>query len=299
MNSIAHNGQPVTFATQVIKGIEYVVFPGGEGPYDVAYGTHVNDISQTITFDALGNHTFGDAPFAVNATATSGLAVGFSIVSGPATISGSTVTLTGAGTVTVRASQAGDDVYSAAPDVDRSFTVSKATLTVTANSQTKTYGQTVTFAGTEFTTTGLVNGDTVTSVSLTSSGAGATAAVGGSPYAIVPSAAIGTGLGNYTIGYVSGALTVNPAALTVTADNQTKTYGAANPTLTVSYSGFVNGDTAASLTTAATASTPATAASAVGTYAITASSAASANYTIGYVSGTLTVNPAVLNGNGE
>ena len=43
--------------------------------------------------------------------------------------------------------------------------------------------------------------------------------------------------------------------LTVTAANETKAYGAANPTLTVSYSGFVNGDTAASLTTPATAST--------------------------------------------
>ena len=43
----------------------------------------------------------------------------------------------------------------------------------------------------------------------------------------------------------AGTLTVTPAALTVTADNETKTYGAANPALTVSYSGFVNGDTAA------------------------------------------------------
>ena len=72
---------------------------------------------------------------------------------------------------------------------------------------------------------------------------------------------------------MAGTLTVTPAALTVTAANETKAYGAANPTLTVSYSGFVNGDTAASLTTPATASTTATAASAVGTYPITASGA--------------------------
>jgi hypothetical protein len=88
---------------------------------------------------------------------------------------------------------------------------------------------------------------------------------------------------------VSSTLTVNPAALTVTADNQTKAYGAANPTLTVSYSGFVNGDTAASLTTPPTVSTTATTASPVGTYPITASGAVSANYTISYVSGTLTI----------
>ena len=57
----------------------------------------------------------------------------------------------------------------------------------------------------------------------------------------------------------------------------------------MSYSGFVNGDTAASLTAPATVSTSATAASAVGTYPITASGAVSASYTITYVTGTLTV----------
>ncbi len=49
-----------------------------------------------------------------------------------------------------------------------------------------------------------MNGDTVTSVTLTSAGAAASATVAGSPYSIVPSAAVGTGLGNYTITYVNG-----------------------------------------------------------------------------------------------
>ena len=65
-----------------------------------------------------------------------------------------------------------------------------------------------------------------------------------------------------------------------------------SPPLTVSYSGFVNGDTAASLTTPPTVATPATTASAVGTYPVTASGAGSANYTISYASGTLTVGAA-------
>src|SRR5207244_10057111 len=103
-----------------------------------------------------------------------------------------------------------------------------------------------------------------------------------------------SGSANYTISYVPGTLTVTRAALTVTADNQTRVYGAANPPLTVSYSGFVNGDTAAGLTTAPTVSTPGTVASAVGTYPITASGAGSANYTISYVSGTLTGVAAAL-----
>jgi hypothetical protein len=90
------------------------------------------------------------------------------------------------------------------------LTVSPASLVITANNRTKAYGQTVTFAGTEFAAAGLVNGDRVTGVTLTSSGAAAaaTATVADSPYAIVPSEAVGTGLSNYTITYVNGALTV-------------------------------------------------------------------------------------------
>ncbi|WP_239457747.1 MBG domain-containing protein, partial [Flavobacterium nitrogenifigens] len=78
----------------------------------------------------------------------------------------------------------------------------------------------------------------------------------------------------------------------MTADDKSKAYGSANPTLTVSYSGFVNGDTEASLTTAATAASTATASSPVGTYAITAGGASSPNYSISYVEGTLTVGQA-------
>jgi subtilisin-like proprotein convertase family protein len=91
--------------------------------------------AQTITFDPLANKTFGDAPFTVSASASSGLAPTYSIVSGPATISGSTVTLTGTGTVVVRASQAGNANYAAATPVDRSFTVAPS-LTVPAFTST-------------------------------------------------------------------------------------------------------------------------------------------------------------------
>src|ERR1019366_9101002 len=105
------------------------------------------------------------------------------------------------------------------------LTVSNKALTITASNTNKVYGQMVTFAGTEFTGSGLVNSDTVTSVSLTSAGAGPTATVAGSPYTIVPSAATGTGLANYTIGYVIGTLTASNKALTITANNTNKMYG--------------------------------------------------------------------------
>src|SRR5439155_1150424 len=106
------------------------------------------------------------------------------------------------------------------------LTANAAALTITATNRSKTYGATLTLGGSEITTSGLVNGDTVTSVTLTSAGAAAGAAVGTS--SIVPSAAV-FGLGvasNYSIAYTYGTLTVNAAALTITATDRSKTYGA-------------------------------------------------------------------------
>ena len=128
------------------------------------------------------------------------------------------------------------------------LTLSQRQLDITANNRTKTYGDTVTFAGTEFSTGAgqLVNGNTVTSVTLASAGAVATASVSGSPYSITPSAAVGTGLGNYTISYYNASvgLTVNKKHLTVTAEDKSKAYDG-NPysPFTATLSGFVNGET--------------------------------------------------------
>ncbi len=79
------------------------------------------------------------------------------------------------------------------------------------------------------------------------------------------------------------------AALIVTAPNATAVQGDAIATFVPSYGGFMYGDTAASLTTQPTCATTATSGSPVGPYPITCSGAASANYTITYVPGTLDV----------
>jgi len=89
-------------------------------------------------------------------------------------------------------------------------------------------------------------------------------------------------------------LNVSPAPLTIAADDKTKVYGAALPAPSATYTGFVNGDTASSLDTAVTLAHVGLASSPVGTYAITASGAVDANYTITHVNGTLTVTPAPL-----
>ena len=109
----------------------------------------VGQASQTITFGPLAGKTYGAASFTVAATATSTLTPSYSIVSGPATLSGSTVTITGAGTVTVRATQAGNANYLAATAVDQSFTVAKATQTIAFTAPTAiTLGKPVTLAAT-------------------------------------------------------------------------------------------------------------------------------------------------------
>ena len=60
---------------------------------------------------------------------------------------------------------------------------------------------------------------------LNTPGAVSSATVAGSPYGITPTVAIGFGLSNYNITYANGSLTVNPAALNISANNLNKTYG--------------------------------------------------------------------------
>lgn len=89
-------------------------------------------LSQTITFSTLASQTWGTAPFAVSATASSGLAVSFaSTTASVCSISGSTVTILTPGTCTIQATQAGNATYIAATPVSQSFTVAKATPVLT------------------------------------------------------------------------------------------------------------------------------------------------------------------------
>jgi hypothetical protein len=170
------------------------------------------------------------------------------------------------------------------------LTVTPVALTITPNNQSKVYGAALPTLTVSY--SGLVNGDTA--ASLTTPPTVTTTATAASPVSTYPISASGAVDADYVIGYGSGTLTVTTAGLTITANNQSKAYGAALPSFTVSYSGFVAGDTAASLTTPPTVTTTASAGSPVNTYPITANGAVDANYTITYVAGTLTVNPVAL-----
>ncbi len=101
---------------------------------------------------------------------------------------------------------------------------------------------------------------------------------------------------NYQVSYADGSLTITQAVLTVTADPQSRIYGATNPVLTFSYHGFVNGEGAGALGGAAAAATVAQPGSAVGEYAVTLSdgTVTNLNYNLSFVAGTLTITPAPL-----
>jgi len=91
----------------------------------------VNQEPQTISLSSgtqayAAGVTFGTPSLGLNATATSGLPVVFSLLSGPATLNGNSLAITGAGTVVFAANQAGNANYLAASQVTESITVSKA-----------------------------------------------------------------------------------------------------------------------------------------------------------------------------
>ena len=171
------------------------------------------------------------------------------------------------------------------------LTVTPALLTVTADNQTKVYGA----ANPSLTATivSFVNADTEASAVTGSAtlNTAVTTTTGVGNYAIT--ANIGTLTApNYTFGFSNGILSVTPALLTGTANNQIRLYGQTNPVFTATYNGFVNSETESVLTGTLSGSTSADTNSPVGMYAITVSGQSAANYNITYVAGTLSVTPA-------
>ena len=157
--TIGSNGKASVTATANAIGGQYTVSASTAGAAAPASFVLTNQfLSQTISFGPLAGQTYGVAPITLSATDTSDLPVSFTVLSGPATLSGSGLTVNGAGNVVVEASQPGNATYSAAAPVDESFTVNPAPLIMTATGESMTYGGTV--PALTYTYTGLVNGDT-------------------------------------------------------------------------------------------------------------------------------------------
>ncbi len=208
----------------------------------------------------------------------------------PATSPSCTTTATsssGVGTYPSHCTGAADSDYQISYS-DGSVTVGDASLIIVASSGSMDYGSTPPTITATY--EGLANNDsapatppTCTTTATSSSGVGS-----------YPSSCSGAADPNYTIAYANGTVTVDPAALTVTASSASVDYGAAPPAITASYSGFVNSESAAAFTTAPTCTTTVLPTTPVGTYASSCSGAVDANYAFTYVAGTVTVSPAPL-----
>ncbi len=164
------------------------------------------------------------------------------------------------------------------------------TLTITASNGTQNYGGKV--ATITPTYSGFVNGDSpadLTSLPTCVSGTTSSSPVG--TYASSCSGAVDP---RYSIVYVDGTTTVNLVTLTITASSGIQIFGGALPIVTPTYSGFVNGDSPADLTSLPTCVSGTTSSSPVGTYASSCSGAVDPRYSIVYVDGTTTVNLVTL-----
>ena len=198
--------------------------------------------SQTITFANPGTQTYG-TPLTLAATASSGLPVTYAVTSGPATVSGSVVTFTGAGSVTVQASQAGDTNYAAASSVSVTFTVNQEAQTITfPNPGTQTYGAapltlTATASSALAVTYSVTSGPaTVSGNKLTLTGAGS-----------VTVQATQTGNANF--------LAATPVSATFSVNKVTESYGVTGGSTGVTMKSGSSGTSALSLTSTTFAGT--------------------------------------------
>jgi 6-phosphogluconolactonase (cycloisomerase 2 family) len=189
----------------------------------------------------------------------------------------------------IGASFAGDTLLNASTGTG-SLTVNPGILTVSSSSASFVYGSGATPTYTS-TITGFVNGDTSAVVSGTAICAPSATATAVGTYPVTCNL-VGLSAANYTFVTNPGTLTITPAALTVTAANVSRVYGAANPPLTGTITGLIGTDVVR-----ATYTSQAESVSPVGAYPIVPfvlPDAVSANYTITYVRGTLTVTTANL-----
>ena len=248
-------------------------------------------LPQTITFPQPGPFTWGQQAVLISATASSGLPVTVSVLLGWPTMTNNIFPIVETGVALLGANQAGNSVWAAAPQVTRYVWVNKVTLTVTALNASMTYGGGV--PKLSYTLTGFVKGDDPAHAAYGSPSLSTTATAQSAVGSYAITASMGTlQTFNYIFHFVPGALTVNKAALAVTANNLTMKQGAAVPSLTYTMAGFLNGDVQGKATTGAPKlPTTATSKSAVGSYPITvgAGTLAAGNYSFAFVNGTLTV----------
>lgn len=279
--SDARPGASGRVAVPVVAGVTYYLaldaFSDLQGALRLEWTLTPPARPQTITFDqALPDLVVGEPGFALFASSDSGLPVILTLVSGPAMLENDFLEFTGRpGTITLRATQPGDAYYQAAPPITRSFTVTKLPPIK------------ITFADLRQTYTGFDLAVTAT----------ATPAPRFTDLAITYNgeSSLPRDAGTYTVvataddSRATAKLVVTPASLNVTALDQRKLAGQANPDFTLAYAGFRGVDGEYSLTRSPIATSTARQNSPGGIYPIKPSGGLATNYTFTYVPGTLQV----------
>ncbi len=198
---------PITVAKGTLSATNYT-FTLVNGILNVTQG-----LAQTITFAPIPNVTYGANALTLNVTASSNLPVTLT-ASGPAQIQGSTLVVTGAGTVVVTATQPGNLNYAAATPVTQSFTVASAPLTITPVNASRPYG--AANPAFSYAATGLVGGDTIAVLSgapIYATTATSTSNAGTYPITLTQGNLFSK---NYTFTFRTGTLTITQAAQTIT-----------------------------------------------------------------------------------
>jgi hypothetical protein len=263
----------VVLAADQAGNTNYLAAPQVTTSFSVAQG------NQTITFGALTNRTYGNAPFTLNATASSGLPVSYGSRSTNIAINSNTLTILGAGTATITASQSGNTNWSAATPLNQNLVIAQASNTINAfatiPSQTYSNGASVTITPPAATSSlpvtvtvksgpATINGNTVT---LTGAGTVVLAADQAGNTNYLAASEVTT---SFSVGAGSQAVTFPAIANQPISTNPIILNGSASSGLPVSYS-VLSG--AASLT-----SSNALALNGIGTITVQASQSGNSNW---------------------
>ena len=266
-----------TSAKVTVSNLKPVVANPIPEPAAIVYGGLFN-----FQFPA---NTFADPDLNPLTYTATGMPLGITFSSATRTFAG-TAAQAGIFPVSLIANDGGSPSLSATNTF--TITINPASLTITADPQAKLYGATE--PALTFSVGGLQLSDTASAV-LTGGLTRATGeTVASGPYAITQGTLAANS--NYSINFAGNALTINPAALAITADAKSKVYGAGHPAFTASYSGFVNNENPAVL--GGTLGFTRAPGSNVGGYLITPNGLTSGNYDITFHGGTLTITPAPL-----
>ncbi|WP_164108667.1 MULTISPECIES: MBG domain-containing protein [Sphingobacterium] len=245
---------------------------------------------QQINFPAIATKNYGDGVFALGDSHTDrGLLITYTAAD-PTKVSivGNQATILMAGTTAITATQSGDLTHNAATSVQRTMTVAKAPLTVTADVKTKVYGSNDPALTYIVKATDLKYADAASVVSGSLERLGLQN-VGN--YTINNKNLTAT---NYAINYVSADLTITKAPLTVTADAKTKVFGSNDPALTytVKATDLKYADAASVVSGGLERATGEN----VGSYLINNKNLTATNYAINYVGANLSITRATLTG---